>query len=102
MDNIITYIPKSIPEVIIGIAAVIIAFAYVRRNDLKLLRETNADLRLAHKDNQDKITLLEEKMKLMEVEIQTLKRNNKTLEDLVERALIRYFAENPNEAHKIK
>jgi hypothetical protein len=95
MEQFITTIPHSIPGAVVGAATIFTAFAFIRRNDLKLLRETNDDLRQAHGDNQEKIALMAEQIKVLQIELAVLKKSNKTLGDLVQSALVEYFKKNP-------
>lgn len=105
MEQFITSIPNTffgwIITMIIAVTGLVTGITIIRRNDMKLLRETNEDLRQAHKDNQDKINVLETKIDDMRKEFEQLKISNMTLENLVRNSLIEFFRQNPKEARRI-
>lgn len=105
MEQFITSLPNTligwISTTMIVVAGLVSALSFIRRNDLKLLRETNTDLRQAHQDNQAKIAELEQSINTLRSDFETLRRANMTLENLVKSALLEYFKLNPKEARKI-
>lgn len=105
MENILTQIPSSalgwFAAMLGTLGGVVWIFKSIRSADLELLRQTNQDLRNAHKDNQEKILNLEIEVSNLRKEMDALKANNKTLETLVSNALTDYFAKYPRRAEEL-
>lgn len=106
MENLLLEIPTTplgFFAMLLGIIAGVVWLASrVRREDLKLLRESNDDLRKAHEDNEKQILVLKEEVGYLKMEVQKLKSEKKNLETLVIEALELYFQRNPKEALKLK
>lgn len=88
--------------VVIVITAILYLFSRIRQNDMKILRESNKDLREAIDDKGSKITGLEHAVNTLEYKVGDLEKRNRTLEDLVVTALKQYFFENPTVANKLE
>lgn len=106
MENLFLELPTTPMGVFVMtltiIAGVLWLVNRIRREDLKLLRESNDDLRKAHEDNEKQILVLKEEVGYLKMEVQKLKSEKKNLETLVVEALELYFQRNPKEALKLK
>lgn len=106
MENLLVHIPST-PLGVFGLflavtAGVVWLASQVRKEDLKLLRESNEDLRKAHEDNEKQIGKLMEEVGILKAEVDKLKSEKKNLETLVVEALELYFQRNPEEALKLR
>ena len=106
MENFLLNIPSSpigwIGLFFTGAASAALFLNRVRTYDLKILRESNQDLRTAHDDNSSKIATLEKTVDDLYKKVKVLEETNKTLEDLVILALKQYFTNNPGMAKDLK
>ena len=106
MENFITQLPNTligwITTVFIVAGAVVLFFNRLRSQDLSTLRDTNKDLN-------DRVDLLEKAQKtandqieILRQQIEILKTENKSFQDLIVLALDHYFQANPAIAIELK
>lgn len=95
----------TLPGFLISIAVVAVGITYIfsqiRSNDMKILRDSNEDLRKSLADNDAKTLKLETQVKELTSKVDILEKRNRTLEDLVVTALKQFFFENPKMAKDI-
>jgi len=80
------------------ITGVIFVFSQIRRNDLKILRDANQDLRDSIKDKSQKIVDLTLRVDMLEKKVVVLETQNSDLQILVKEALVIYFTRYPKVA----
>lgn len=106
MEQFITGVPTTpmgiLSTFLVVLAGIIWFTNRTNREDSKLLRETNADLRLAHEDNEKKINQLIDDVKCLTEKVTKLEHQKKSLEVLVVEGLELYFQKNPEQALKLR
>lgn len=99
-------IPIQLPNSIYGwfaIGAFIIsAILFIRRSDIKAIKENADELRKILLDKEKEMIGMHNEIELLKGKVDFLEKTNKTLEDLVVVALKQYFLENPNLAKQFK
>ncbi len=106
MESILTQVPNTligwIATIFVTIGAVFVFFNRKRTQDLQTLRDTNKDLT-------DRVDLLEkgqkessQQIELLKRQIELLKTENKSFQDLIVLALDHYFQANPAIAIEMK
>jgi flagellar biosynthesis/type III secretory pathway M-ring protein FliF/YscJ len=105
MEGLITDLPNTIYGWVVlfgfGVFTVIQLVLLVRRNDIKILRDSNNDLRSAIQDSERRISELTRAVENLEKEVKRLKENNTFLQEIVSKSLAVYFEVNPREVAKI-
>lgn len=95
-------IPIQLPNSIYGwlaiIAVIISSILFIKRNDIKAIRENASDLRSILEDKDKEINLMKIQLQELIGKVEVLEKRNRTLEDLVVTALKQYFFENPKVA----
>lgn len=106
MDPVTSILPTTlfgwIATILTTAASVTFIFSKIRSNDLQILRDSNADLRLAHSDNVKLLESMKQEIEILKNKVKVLEHANKTLEDLVVVALKQFFFENPKVADDLK
>ena len=106
MEQFITALPHTflgwLSTILVIVGGVVLLFNRIRNSDLQTLRESNNDLRNAHKDNTRKILELEMNVQLLMDKVSIIESEKKTIQDLVIIALESYFEKNPTEAIHVK
>jgi hypothetical protein len=101
MEGLITDLPHTIYGWValagFGIFTVIQLVLLVRRNDIKVLRDSNEDLRKAIQDSERRISELTTAVGNLEKEVKRLKENNTFLQEIVSKSLAVYFEVHPKE-----
>ena len=100
----------AVPQTLVGWIATLLftgasmayIFSRIRRNDMQILRDANADLRIFHEDNVKALTKMKEEIKILSIKVDILENKNRTLEDLVVVALKQFFFEHPDVANTVK
>ena len=77
------------------LAGVILIFNRVRSQDIKILRESNQDLRDAIEDKGNQIDKLKDEVVKLQAEVGSLSDSATHFEDLIVTALNQYFQSNP-------
>lgn len=106
MEAFLTQVPNTIigwfTSVLLVTGAVVLFFNRLRSQDLQTLRDTNKDLN-------DRVALLEKaqtesdkQLELLKRQIDLLKTENKSFQDLIVLALDHYFQSNPAVAIEMK
>lgn len=95
-------IPIQLPNSIYGwlaiVAVIISSILFIKRNDIKAIRENASDLRSILEDKDKEINLMKIQLQELIGKVEVLEKRNRTLEDLVVTALKQYFFENPKVA----
>lgn len=106
MEQFLTALPTTIigwiSTIIVVVGAVLYLISRVRRNDMKVLREANDDLRKRDEDRTKEMQEMHIEIATLIAKVDVLEKRNKTLEDLVVVALKQYFFENPSMAGQIE
>lgn len=99
MEGFITSVPQTpigwITILLIVIGSLSVFFSKKRQEDMLTLRNFNADLL-------SKIEYMQKDLDTLKGQVDTLEKQNKTLEDLVIISLKQYFFENPMVAKDLK